>query len=137
MCELDGVLWLQSVRFSYQDQTLAPKRLLMIDDLHRLRRSQRALLIREITELRPSIPVWLAERNIALGDELLSQGAREGRDLREYPMDELWGNAKGGGQTLSTFSQILDRRLHIQNIIPPGTISQYLSDQLVPADVEK
>lgn len=134
---LDGVLWLQSVCFSYQGHTLAPKRLLMIDDLHRLRRSQRALLIREITELRPSIPVWLAERNIALGDELLSQGAREGRDLREYPMDELWGNARGGGQTLSTFAQILDRRLHIQNIIPPGTISQYLSDQLMPADVEK
>jgi hypothetical protein len=35
----------------------------MIDDLHRLRRSQRALLIREMTELRPSIPVWLAERD--------------------------------------------------------------------------
>jgi hypothetical protein len=134
---IDGLLWLQSVRFSYQGKTLAPKRLLMIDDLHRLRRSQRALLIGETTELRPSIPVWLAERSIALGDELLSQGAREGRDLREYPMDELWGNAKGGGQTLTTFSQILDRRLHIQNIIPPGAFSQYVSDQLVPTDVEK
>jgi hypothetical protein len=134
---LDGLLWLQSVRFSYQGKSLAPRRLLMIDDLHRLRRSQRALLIREITELRPSIPVWLAERSIVLGDELLSQGAREGRDLREYPMDELWGNAKSGGQTLTTFSQILDRRLHIQNIIPPGTLSQYLSDQLVPGDVER
>jgi hypothetical protein len=134
---LDGLLWLQSVRFSYQGKLLAPRRLLMIDDLHRLRRSQRALLIREITELRPSIPVWLAERSIVLGDELLSQGAREGRDLREYPMDELWGNAKGGGQTLTTFSQILDRRLHIQNIIPPGPLSQYLSNQLVPGDVER
>jgi hypothetical protein len=134
---LDGLLWLQSVRFRHQGKPLTPKRLLMIDDLHRLLRSQRALLIRETTELRPSIPVWLAERSIALGDELLSQGAREGRDLREYPMDELWGSAKGGGQTLSTFSQILDRRLHIQNIIPPGTLSQYLSDQLVPDDVDK
>jgi hypothetical protein len=109
----------------------------MIDDLHRLRRGQRALLIREMTELRPPIPVWLAERSIALGDELLSQGAREGRDLREYPMDELWGNAKGGGQTSTTFSQILDRRLHIQNIMPPGSLSQYLSDQLVPGDVQR
>jgi hypothetical protein len=133
---LDGLLWLQSVRYSHQGKTLAPKRLLMIDDLQRLQRSQRALLIRETTELRPSIPVWLAERSIALGDELLSQGAREGRDLREYPMDELWGNAKGGSQNLATFSQILDRRLQIQNIIPPGKISQYLSDQLVPGDIE-
>lgn len=134
---LDGLLWLQSVHFTYQGRRLAPKRLLMIDDLHRLRRSQRALLIQEITELRPSIPVWLAERSIALGDELLSQGAREGRDLREYLMDELWGSTKAGGQALSTFSQILDRRLHIQNLIPPGTISQYLSDQLLPSDIEE
>jgi hypothetical protein len=134
---LDGLLWLQSVRFSYQGKALAPKRLLMIDDLHRLRRSQRTLLIRETTELRPSIPVWLAERSIALGDELLSQGAREGRDLHEYLMDELWGSTKSGGQTLTTFSQILDRRLHIQNLIPPGAMSQYLSDHLSINDQEK
>lgn len=132
---LDGILWLQSVQFLYDGRTIAPRRLLMIDDLHRLRRTQRAMLIRESTELRPSIPVWLAERNIVLGDELLSQGAREGRDLRDYSMDELWASPKGGPQTVSTFSQILDRRLHIQNIIPPGTISQYLTDQLVPSEV--
>ncbi|HEY1631868.1 MAG TPA: hypothetical protein VGF56_11170 [Rhizomicrobium sp.] len=134
---LDGLLWLQSVRFFYEGKEFAPKRLLMVDDLHRLRKSQRSLLISEATELRPAIPVWLAERSIALGDELLSQGAREGRDLREYPMDELWSSSKGGNQTINTFSQILDRRLHIQNIIPPGTFSQYLNDQLVLSDVEK
>ncbi len=132
---LDGVLWLQSTTFVFLGRTLAPQRLLMIDDLHRLRRSQRSLLIRETTELRPSIPIWLAERSIALGDDLLSQGAREGRDLREYPMDELWGSSKSGGQPISTFVQILDRRLHIQNTIPPGTISQYLNDLLVPDDI--
>jgi hypothetical protein len=134
---LDGLLWLQSVRFRFDGRLVAPNRLLMIDDLHRLRKSQRALLIREATELRPSIPVWLAERNIALGDELLSQGVREGRDLREYPMDELWSNSKGNIQNFTTFSQILDRRLHIQNAIPPGTLSQYLRDQLVTGDVVK
>lgn len=133
---LDGLLWLQSVKFYFKDKLVAPNRLLMIDDLHRLRKNQRALLIREATELRPSIPVWLAERNIALGDELLSQGAREGRDLREYRMDELWGSTKGNNQTLNTFSQILDRRLHIQNIIPPGSLAQYLRDRLVASDVE-
>ena len=51
-------------------------------------------------------------------------------------MDELWGNVRGG-QAFNTFSQILDRRLHIQSLIPAGTLSQYLSDQLLPADVEK
>jgi hypothetical protein len=134
---LDGLLWLQSVRFRCNGKVIAPGRLLMIDDLHRLRKSQRKLLIREATELRPSIPVWLAERNIALGEELLSQGVREGRDLKEYSLDELWSNAKGNNQILGTFSQILDRRLHIQSLIPPGTLSQYLRDQLVADDVEK
>jgi hypothetical protein len=134
---LDGLLWLQSVKFRFDGRLVAPNRLLMIDDLHRLRKSQRALLISEATELRPSFPVWLAERNIALGDQLLSQGVREGRDLREYSLDELWSNAKGTNQAFSTFSQILDRRLHIQNLIPPGTLSQYFRDQLVVGDVEK
>jgi hypothetical protein len=134
---LDGLLWLQSVKFRFDGRLVAPNRLLMIDDLHRLRKSQRALLISEATELRPAFPVWLAERNIALGDQLLSQGVREGRDLREYSLDELWSNAKGNNQTFSTFSQILDRRLHVQNLIPPGTLSQYFRDQLVVGDVEK
>jgi hypothetical protein len=135
---LDGLLWLQNAQFKYRGITLAPKRLIMIDDLHRLRRSQRLLLLRESAELRPAFPVWLAERNIVLGDELLSQGVREGRDLREYKMEDLWGNSKSGtAQTVSTFSQILDRRLHIQNVIPPGTFGQYLSDQLIPSDLNK
>jgi hypothetical protein len=52
-------------------------------------------------------------------------------------MDELWSNSKGNNQTFNTFAQILDRRLHIQNTIPPGTLSQYLRDQLVTGDLEK
>ena len=69
---------------------MAPRRLLMIDDVHKLRQKQRSMLIEELTELRPSIPVWLAERTIALGNQLLAQGtliaqgSREGRDVRQY-----------------------------------------------------
>ena len=73
---------------------MTPKRLLMIDDLHRLLRSQRALLIRETTELRPSMPVWLAERSIALGDELLSQGARERGEIYENTRWMSFGGAQ-------------------------------------------
>lgn len=46
---LEGVLWLEHVKFSFEGQTVAPKRMLMVDDLHRLRRKQRALLIDELT----------------------------------------------------------------------------------------
>jgi hypothetical protein len=132
----EGVLWLQSVRFSLDGELIAPGRMLMIDDLHKLRRKQRAMLIEEFTELRPAIPVWLAERSIALGDELLSQGTREGRDLHEYGLEELWSAARGQYQ-FATFAQnILDRRLEIQNLIPSGAFSQYLRGQLQSDDLK-
>jgi hypothetical protein len=129
----EGVLWLQSVRFIVDGRVVAPKRLLMIDDLHKLRRRQRALLIEEFIELRPSTPVWLAERSIALGEELLSQGAREGRELREYSLEDIWS---GGQHQFATFAQnILDRRLDVQNLIPPGPFAQYLRDGIRSDDV--
>jgi len=128
----EGVLWLQSVRFIISGKEIAPKRLLMIDDLHKLRRRQRALLIEELIELRPSIPIWLAERNIALGQELLSQGAREGRELREYPLEEIWS---GGQHQFASYAQnILDRRLDVQSLIPTAAFAQYLEDTIRSED---
>jgi hypothetical protein len=133
----EGVLWLQSVRFVFDGKEVAPRRLLMIDDVHKLRRKQRAMLIEELTEIRPSIPIWLAERSIALGEELLSQGTREGRDLRHYALEELW-NAGRGQIQFATFAQnILDRRLDAQSEIPSGAFSQYLRAALQPDDVQK
>lgn len=52
---LESVLWLQSVRFMRNGSPVAVKRLLMIDDLHRLRRKQREILIDEMTVQRPGI----------------------------------------------------------------------------------
>lgn len=129
----ESVLWLQSVRFAYEGNEIATKRILMLDDLHKLRRKQRALLTEEILELRPSIPVWMAERSIALGDELLSQGVRENRELKEYALEEMW---TGGYHQFTTFAQnILDRRLSSQSRIPVVPFAQYLRDELRPDDV--
>jgi hypothetical protein len=128
----EGVLWLQSIRFIVDGTEVAPKRLLMIDDLHKLRRKQRTLLIEELVELRPTIPVWLAERSIALGEQLLAQGAREGRELREYALEDVWS---GGQHQFATYAQnILDRRLDVQNVIPSGAFVQYLRDVIRPED---
>ena len=118
-----------------EGKEVAPRRLLMIDDVHKLRRKQRSMLIEEITEGRPSIPVWLAERNIALGEQLLSQGTREGRDLRNYALEDLWTASRGQYQ-FTTFAQnVLDRRLDVQSEIPAGSFSQYLRGELQPGDV--
>jgi hypothetical protein len=130
----EGVLWLQGVQFVYNGMPVAPKRLLMIDDLHKLRRAQRRFLISELTELRPRIPVWLAERNIALVDDLLSQGARNGRDLREYSLEQLWADAGGQQQFVAYAQSILDRRLADQTEIPAGAFAQYLRDRFLPEE---
>ena len=40
----EGVLWLQSIQFQYEGRTVAPQRLLMVDDMHKLRRKRRHTL---------------------------------------------------------------------------------------------
>jgi hypothetical protein len=131
-----GVLWLQTVRFVANEIVVAPKRLLMIDDLHVLRRRQRSLLIDELTVLRASIPIWLAERSSALGDEFLSQGAREGRDLHECTLEEMWSGPRGTHQFMAFGQNILDRRMVMQSAIPSATFSQCLGEQLVAGEIQ-
>lgn len=129
----EGVLWLQSVKFVYEGKVIAPKRLLMIDDVQLLRRMQRNLLIDELTVMRPSIPVWLAERTKALGAELLSQGAREGRDLHEYDLNEMWS----GKQFVSFAQNVLDRRMAYQDVVVSGSFGICLSGELVSGSYHK
>ena len=128
----EGVLWLHEVRFLLDGKPIAPKRMLMIDNVHKLRRKQRALLIDELSVLRPPIPVWLAERNLALGEELLSQGVRQGRELA---LEDLWAVTRGQHQFAAYAQNILDRRLNVQNIIPPGSFSQYMRAQFQPDEL--
>ncbi len=131
----EGVLWLQSIQFVHEGRTVGGQRLLMVDDMHKLRRKQRALLLDELTVMRPRIPVWLAERTVALGTELLSQGAREGRDLREYNLDKMWSDPRGMNQFVSYAQNILDRRMKNQDVVPVGSFTQCLRDKLVSSEV--
>jgi hypothetical protein len=133
----EGILWLQGVRFFLDNAVVAPKRLLMIDDVHKLRRSQRRFMIEELIELRPTIPVWLAERNIALGNELLAQGSRSGRDLREYALEQLWAGPGGQQQFVGYAENILNRRLDDQTEIPAGALAQYLDSHISPEELQR
>ena len=130
----ESVLWLQSVRFMQNGRPVAEKRLLMIDDLHRLRRKQRDLLVDELTVQRPEIPIWLAMRTLVLGDALLSQGARSGRDIHEYSLEELWGGSKGIHQFIPFAQNVLDRRMNRQDMVT-GNFSQRLREQLEPDEL--
>jgi hypothetical protein len=133
----ESILWLQSVQFVYKGKIVAPRRLLMIDDVHKLRRKQRTMLLEELTELRPTIPVWLAERTIALGNELIAQGTREGRDVRNYALEDIWSAGRGQYQFTAFAQNILDRRLDVQTEIPSGVFSQYLRSELHADDVRE
>lgn len=131
---IECLLWLQSVRFMRNGMPIDTKRLLMIDDLHRLRRKQREILTDELTVQRPRIPVWLAMRTLVLGDELLSQGAKSGRDIHEYSLEELWGSSKGIHQFLPFAQNVLERRMRQQDTVT-GTFAQRLREQLEPEEV--
>jgi hypothetical protein len=132
---LEGVLWLQAIRFFHKGREIAPKRLLMIDDTQKLRKSQRALIIDELVTVRPAIPVWLAGRSIALTDEFISQGVRSGRDIRDYPLEELWGG-RTSQQFVGFAQNILDRRFALQSVVPGGSFVQYLADVLTAEGLE-
>ncbi len=109
----------------------------MIDDVWKLRRKQRNLLIDELTVMRPAIPVWFALRTSVLGESLLSQGARDGRDLRQYTLEEMWGGAKGVHQFVIFAQSVLDKRMNLQNVIPGANFQQCLREQLEPDEIRR
>lgn len=131
--QFEGVVWLQSIQFVHEGRIIAPKRLLMIDDVQRLRRNLRRTLIDELTVQRSQIPVWLAERTVALGtDVLLSQGAREGRDLRVYSLDDMWSSA---AQFAAYAQSITDRRMANQDAVAARSFAQCLRADIVSSEV--
>lgn len=128
--QFESVVWLREARFFVNQKEIALKRLLMVDDLHKLRKAQRSLLIEELTEQRSTLPVWLAERSIVLGDTLLSQGAREGRDVHEHRLEDLWSTSKNSAQFIGFAQSILDRRMVAQDLVPTKSFSQCLRQEL-------
>ncbi|MBB4302863.1 hypothetical protein GGD81_001899 [Rhodobium orientis] len=133
----EAVLWLQSVRFLHRDREVATVRLLMIDDVQALRRGQRSQLLDELVQLRPQIPIWLASRSIAFGDRFLSQGVRTGRDIREYPLEEIWGGGSNKQQFISFAHNVLDRRFQMQSVVPGQSFSQFLQEILFSQEIEE
>ncbi|HDS0921137.1 TPA: hypothetical protein QEM85_005126 [Pseudomonas putida] len=134
--QFEGVLWLEGVSFLLNGSVVANRRLLMIDDLHKLRKKQRALLIDELAVQRSQVPVWLAERTVSLGDELLSQGARRGRDVNEYTLEEMWTGPKGSHQFSLFAKSILDRRMLMQELVASKSFPHCLREELVLTEIK-
>jgi hypothetical protein len=72
------------------DQPVASRIVIMMDDIHMLTSSQRSLLVQRVIEARSPIGIWIAERFEALGtQELLASGSEEGRD-HDAPIELEW-----------------------------------------------
>lgn len=133
--QFEGVLWLEAVRFMMDGTSVANRRLIMIDDLHKLRRKQRVMLIDELAVQRTRVPVWLAERTISLGNDLLSQGTRRGRDIHEYTLEEMWSGPKGSHQFSLFAKSILDRRMLMQELVASKSFPHYLREELLGSEI--
>jgi hypothetical protein len=81
----------------FEGTPISKRVLLMLDDVQKLTRWQRERLLQTVIEARSSVGVWIAERFEALStDEMLSSGARTGRDYGEVVLlENYWrGNIK-------------------------------------------
>lgn len=111
---LFAVELLTSGSIRHQGEPVATKTVVMLDDVHKLATRQRKELQDTLTVLRPPIGVWIAERLEALPpDELLSPGARNGRDYGEDPivLEMFWSDSPSKFEGMVT--DVANRRIKL------------------------
>lgn len=93
-------------------QPVADRVVIMMDDIHMLTTSQRALLVERVIEARSPIGIWVAERFEALGtQELLASGSEEGRD-HDAPIELEWYWRRRHERFEKHVMRLADRRVH-------------------------
>ena len=114
----------------YNNEPVAEKTLLMLDDLDRLTSSQRISLSTNIASLRVPIGLWMAERLEGLrGEELLSPDATVGREYsKPIILETFWR----GRQTKfeSFLADVSDRRARLHHTYNIQSFSDNLRDDL-------
>lgn len=96
------------------DQPIVQNVLIMLDDLHELRKTQRANLLKKITPTRFPIPIWIAERLEALELDELIPGFR-GREYNTVYLEEHWESSRG--KTFETFVKSISiKRAQLANL---------------------
>lgn len=78
---LDGLRWFATAKIEDVNGPVTAKRVLLLDEMERLAKEQRASLIEYFANARENCGIWIAERLEALDhEELLSEGALQQRD---------------------------------------------------------
>jgi hypothetical protein len=92
---------------------IAERLIIMMDDIHMLTASQRALLVERVIEARSSVGIWIAERFEALStQELLASGSTEGRD-HDTPIELEWYWRQHYERFEKHVMRIADRRVRV------------------------
>lgn len=93
------------------DQPVAERVVLMMDDIHKLTSHQRTLLVQTVIDARSHVGVWIAERFEALStQEMLSSGAHQGRDYESaVEIESYWRQKPERFEKLAM--KVADRRV--------------------------
>ncbi len=103
---LDGLAWFAKARIEDVNGPVTGKRVLLLDEMQRLAREQRASLIEYLTNARENCGIWVAERLEALNHrELLSVGALEQRDYEKViQLERRWT-----GPRIRTYARFVEQ----------------------------
>lgn len=113
----------------------------MLDDVQELYPDQRRHIKDEFMR-RTGVPRWLSVRSHVFGlEELISlEGAEEGREYREIPLDEIYQERPG---VFAKFSaNVIHRRLQVTESLQQVTISDFkdllrLPEENIPSDLAR
>ena len=106
--------------------------LVMLDDVHKLTRSQRQILMSTLFDLRPPVGLWLAERLEALiPDELLAPGVSTGREHGQIViLEDFWRSGPNSKRFETSVINIADRRAMSAADVQIGSFEGCLQESL-------
>lgn len=108
----------------FDGHPIASHILVMLDDVHKLSSNQRCNMLQSLADMRPPIPVWVAERLEVLQlSDLIPTGVTLGREFREVLNLETQLH---GRQLELVLSGIADRRTHIASDVDIGSFKTWL-----------
>lgn len=129
--DLYSLKFIESGNLTIDGKPIAPRILLMMDDVHKLTGEQRELVLATIIEARSSVGVWIAERFEALSSaELLSPGAEKGRDYGStIEIENFWRSKADKFEKLAM--KVANRRVEEASDTGIATFGSCLNENLV------
>lgn len=115
----------------YRGTPIVQRSLLLLDDVHKLTRTQRESLQTSLSMLRVPIGIWLAQRLVALPtEELLKSEAKSGREYYDITLEEFWRQERNSHKFEATVANIANRRVKLNPDVGSMSFSDFLLESL-------